>query len=96
MAERVPVITYKKSRRTIKFWDTVYLYENMQEAINVRATLEQAAEEKDCDIDDIGNIAIPSDVLYRLADALIHGYEKLLKEGLIKSGNISKIQPTLN
>lgn len=99
MAEKTPTITYKKSRsnrRALKFWDTADMFDSMQEATNIRYVIEKVAEERDIHPQDIGNIAISADVLYALADCFCQAYKLLLNEELIKSGNISKIQPTLN
>lgn len=99
MAEKVPVITYKKSRlnsRALKFWDTVDMYGSMQEAVNIKEVIEQTANLREVSLEDFGTIAISAETLYNLADCYTQAYKKLLTEELIKSGNISKIQPTLN
>jgi len=97
MAERTPVITFKKTRRNrraFKLWDSAYLYEAMQEAVNIRSNIDKAAE---VEMPPEGAIAaIPISLLYHLADAYIDAYDRLLKEELIKTANISKIQPTIN
>lgn len=100
MAEKTLTVTYKKSRRpnkrAFKLWDTAYMYESMQEAINIRANIENLADERNEDISDLGHAAVHIEVLYKLVDAYIDGYGKLLNENLIKTANISKIQPTIN
>lgn len=97
MAEKTLTVTYKKRRinkRAFKFWDTEYLYEAMYEAVNIRANIDKVAETKP--MEDSSMVAIPAGLLYHLADAYILSYDKLLKEELIKTANISKIQPTIN
>lgn len=99
MAEKTPTITYKKYRynkRALKFWDTSDMFGSMQEAVNIKYVIEETAKEKGVHPQDIGNIAISANVLYALADCFTQAYKLLLNEELIKSGNISKIQPTLN
>ncbi len=89
MAETV--IKYRKTRtpRTFKIWETAYHYEAMQAAIEVKAILDNQEA-----LDNV--TAIDSEMLWHLTDAYIQAYERLMKEGLIISGNIHKIQPTLN
>jgi hypothetical protein len=99
MAEKEPVvITYKKSkrRRAYKFWDTAYVYEAMQEAIQIRANLEEISRLTNTDIYSLPAVSIPGSVLYQIVDSNINSFEKLLKESLIKTANISEIQQTLH
>lgn len=100
MADKAPTITYKKSRRNkraFKFADTMYLYESMQEAINIRHTLEEATHEEELgSISELKPVLINSGLLYHIVDSYIESYEKLLKESLINSANISKIQSSIH
>jgi len=90
------IVTYKKKRstRSAKLWDTEYLFKAMQKASDIKAGLEQKAEE--ASLEDIGLVGIPATELWFLLDAYTDAYQRLMKEALITSGNISKIQPTLN
>ena len=96
MAEREIKVTYKKSRRKrlYKFWDTVYVYEAMQQAVVIRANLQELS--KSIDSEELPLVSIPGNILYQLVDSNIEAYERLLKERLIKTANISEIQPTLH
>lgn len=100
MAEKTPTVTYKKPRRNkraFKFIDTMYLYESMQEAIEIRNTLEEVAQKEEVEsFSDLKPTLIKSELLYNIVDSYIESYEKLLKESLITSANISKIQPTIH
>lgn len=100
MAEKTLTVRYKKSRnsntRAFKIWDTEYLYESMQDAVNIKHTLDKLSEENNADFSNLGMATIPINVLHGLANSYIESYNKLLKEALIKSANISKIQPTIN
>lgn len=99
MAEKVPSITYKKrrySKRALKFWDTVTMFNSMQKSLNIKHAMDKVAEGLGVYPQDIGNIAISSEELYSLVESYAQAYNLLLKEDLIKSGNISKIQPTIH
>lgn len=91
-------VTYKKSkrRRTYTFWDTAYVYHAMQEALQIRANLEELSRVTELGMDNLPIVSIPGSVLYQIVNSNIHSYEKLLQESLIKIGNISKIQSTLH
>lgn len=85
-----------KCKRAYTFWDTAYVYHAMQEAIQIRANLEELSRVTKLGIDNLPVVSIPGSVLYQTVNSNIHSYEKLLQENLIKTGNISKIQPTLH
>jgi hypothetical protein len=91
-------VTYKKSRnpRSVKLWDTEYLYTAMQNAVDIKHNIEELSTRTDTPLTEIGLIQIPAEDLWFLLDAYTDAYKRLMKEALITSGNISKIQPTLN
>jgi hypothetical protein len=93
-------VTYKKSRknkRGFKLYNTMLMYKVVQEAIELKAALEKVAEEQNIEyVEDLKPTLINTELLYNLADGYIRGYEKLLKENLLTSANISKIQPTIH
>lgn len=91
-------VTYKKSRnpRSVKLWDTEYLYAAMQNAVDIKHNIEELSNKTNTPLTEIGLIQIPAEDLWFLLDAYTDAYKRLMKEALITSGNISKIQPTLN
>ena len=98
MVEKKPTITYKKRRspRALKVWDVEYLYEAMQTAVSLISKIEQTADESETSVEDLNPTLIDTAILYHIMDAYINAYERLMKEALINTGNISKISPTLN
>ena len=91
-------IKYKKraSARAADLRNTNYLYTAMQQAAQIKHDLEKISESEDKPLSDIKPTLIQSDMLWFLADTYLDAYKMLMKENLIKSGNIHKIQPTLN
>lgn len=98
MVEKKPTITYKKRRspRSLKVWDTVFLFEAMQSAVHFKDKIEKVSLEKDTPIEELDGTLIDTGILYHILDAYTDAYQRLMKEALINSGNISKISPTLN
>lgn len=91
-------VTYKKSRnpRSVKLWDTEYLYRAMQDAMVIKYNIEELSTRTNTPLTELGLLQIPAEDLWFLLDAYTDAYKRLMKEALITSGNISKIQPTLN
>lgn len=91
-------IRYKKSRnpRAADLRNTGYLYTAMQQASQIKHDLEKISVDEQKPLSEIKPTLIPSDMLWFLADTYIDAYKLLMKERLIKSGNIHKIQPTLH
>lgn len=99
MDERAkPVIKYKVSRnpRAAKLWNTSYLYNAMLQATQLKQDIEKVALEKESSIEDLDPTLIPTQLLWFIVDSYIDSYTMLMKESLIKSGNIHKISPTIN
>ena len=94
-------VTYKKKKlspnpRVAKLRDTGELYNAMYMAAQVHDQILKVSEEKDLLPEEMKPTVIDSDTLYKICDAYLKAYEMLLKENLIKSGNIHKISPTIN
>lgn len=91
-------IRYKKSRnpRAADLRNTGYLYTAMQQASQIKYDLEKIAEKENIPLGELKPTVIPSEMLWFLADTYLDAYKLLMEERLIKSGNIHKIQPTLN
>lgn len=90
------MVKKKENPRALKFWDTEHLYSTMITASEINHGIEALANKEQKDLFDLQPILVPADVLWVLTDAFIDAYERLMQESLIKSGNICKIQPTLN
>ena len=93
-----PVITYKKSRnlRVAKVWDTSYLYSAMVQSAQIKQDIEKASVEMKVPIADLGNTVVPTHMLWFIVDTYLDAYKMLMKESLIKTGNIHKVSPTIN
>ena len=94
-------ITYKRSKlnsnpRAAKLRETGYFYRAMHLAAQIKYDLEKLATDEQLSLSEIKPTLISSDTLWFLADTYLDAYNALQKENLIKSGNIYKIQPTLN
>lgn len=94
-------IKHKRSKlslnpRVASLRDTGYMYQAMQHAAQIKHDLEKIAVDNNKTLHEIGSTSVPSYLLWFLVDTYLDSYKMLLKENLIKSGNISKIQPTLN
>jgi hypothetical protein len=98
MVEKQVQITYKKSRnpRAAKLWETSYYFTAMQYAMQVKHDIEKVAVAEQKQLKELGNTAVSTDMLWYLADTYLDAYKLLMKESLIKSGNIHKIQPTIH
>lgn len=94
----IPIIRYKKSKRKrmYSFWDTVWVYNAMQESMIIQANIEELMDITSLELEELPLVSIPGGTLYKIVTSNIEAFEKLLKESLIKTGNISKIQPTLH
>jgi hypothetical protein len=68
----------------------------MQNAVDIKHNIEELSTRTDTPLTELGLIQIPAEDLWFLLDAYTDAYKRLMKEALITSGNISKIQPTLN
>lgn len=94
-------ITYKRRKtspnpRAAKLRETGYFYAAMQHAAQLKYEIEKVAVEKQVTLTELGNTQISTDLLWFLADTYLDSYNLLLKENLIKSGNISKISQTIH
>lgn len=93
-----PKVSYRKKRhlRSPKIWKIEYLFNAMQEAVNLKHVIEKVADSQDADIQalPLGSVVVDPELLWYLSDTIEEMYGLLIREGLINSGNISKIQPT--
>jgi len=94
-------ITYKQRKtspnpRAAKLRETGYFYTAMQQAAQLKYELERLSREQQIQLSDMKPTLIPTDMLWFLADSYLDSYNLLLKENLIKSGNISKISQTIH
>lgn len=96
MTERKPTITIKKRRRAIKFWDHQHLHSVLQDAVSVRAAIEEAQDNSEEELQEMAPFLVSAEVLWNLTDSYIYAYDKLLKESLISSGNSIKISNELH
>lgn len=87
-------ITYRKrpNKRAIPLWETEQLYESMQDAVELLNVMSQVPPSASDD----SSVHVDYSTLWNLCTAYISSYERLMRESLITSGNIHKIQPTLN
>lgn len=90
------MVKEQRNPRAFKVWDTEYLYTTMVTASELKQSIESIASTLENGVYDMQPISVPAEMLWLLTQAYTDAYEKLLKEALITSGNISKIQPTLN
>lgn len=94
-------IKYKKRKlspnpRVAKLRETGYFYTAMNNAADLKFNIEKLSVDTDTVIADLAPIKVPAYLLWFLADTYLDAYKMLQKEDLIKSGNISKISPTLH
>lgn len=98
MNEKQPIVTYRKSRspRAARVWETANLYTAMVQAAEIKQGIEKILGEEEVSISDMKPTLVPSEMLWFLMDSYLKAYSLLMKDGLIKSGNIHKISPTIN
>jgi hypothetical protein len=94
-------IKHKRSKlslnpRAARLRETSYIYAAMQQVIQVKHEIERVATETETSIVDLKPTAIQTHLLWNILDEYLRAYNMLLKENLIKTGNIHKIQPTIN
>lgn len=98
MAEKIIPVTYKKNRvpRAAKLWETTSLYNTMHTLSQLKNKIEELATKEGLAVEELKPTMISTFMLWDIAANYELAYKMLMKESLINSGNISKIQPTLN
>lgn len=95
-------ITYKRRKnspanRVLKLRDTAQHYTAMLYAADIKTDMEKvAAETQVFDLEQMGAVTIPAMNMYTIVDSYLKSYESLLKENLIKSGNMGRISSTIH
>ncbi len=94
-------VRYKTRRnspnpRAAKLRETGYFYHALNHAADIKYGIEKLSTQTETAINDLKPITVPAGMLWFLLDTYMDAYELLLKENLIKSGNISKIQSTIH
>lgn len=94
-------VKYKRRKtsqepRAAKLRETGFLYAAMQQAAQLKADIEKISIETNTHLSVMKPTIISTQMLWFLADTYLNSYNMLLKENLIKSGNISKISPTIH
>lgn len=75
-----------KSRRKFRFWDNHFLFQTLQQALQVKDKVEEKCEEQQINPQDLPMSLVPTQVLYNIACCYEAMYEKLMKEELLVAG----------
>lgn len=82
--------------RRFRAWDTGTLKDSVNDATEIKHSLEQICAKENATIENIKPALVSAKTLYMLANCYLHAYEALVTEDLIHTGNSNKYSQTLH
>lgn len=76
-----------KSKRKFRIWDNKFLFQTLQQSIQLKNKIEERCNDKDFTrIEDLPMSVIPTSTVYNIVACYEAMYEKLLEEDLLVAG----------